>query len=74
MGKLKVNPEVIIKKADKGKAVVVMDKSFYKTKIFKKLEDRETYKLVDINPDSGILTELGQLICRCEHNFNQTPK
>ena len=43
LNKLKNDNNIIIKQADKGGAVKVMDKTFYKQKILELLDNRENY-------------------------------
>ena len=42
--KMKNNESIVIKEADKGGAVVIMDSVYYEQIIYKQLEDKNTYK------------------------------
>ena len=52
------NQQIIIKEADKGKAVVIMDKDFYQSKITEMLEDPLTYEKQNANQDKVIMSRL----------------
>lgn len=53
---------IIIKEADKGKAVVVMDEAYYREKITQMLQDNTTYQHLQTNEDTNILRKLDSLI------------
>ena len=46
---------MIIKEADKGSVVVILNKTYYTTKIQEILKDETNYKLIDINRDNNII-------------------
>ncbi|CAJ0951361.1 unnamed protein product [Ranitomeya imitator] len=47
-------PSTIIKPADKGGAIVVMDKTLYKNEVYRQLSDTTTYKKLSHNPTQTI--------------------
>lgn len=51
---LKRNPNILVLKADKGHATVLMDRKEYKEKILSMLEEKSTYKKLQRNPTSTI--------------------
>ena len=51
---LKENDQLLVLKADKGNATVLMKKNEYKNKILQLLEDETTYKKRDKDPTSTI--------------------
>ena len=52
---LKNNSKLIIKAADKGGCVVLMNKSHYKKMIFQHLNDADTYQKTDQKCDNGVM-------------------
>lgn len=62
MKKLKENKNIIIKKADKGGGIVIMNTSDYVEKIHTMLADPETYEKVDNDKTQQIWTACNQLI------------
>ena len=54
---LKNNQNIVIKEADKGSAVVVLDKDFYKEKILEMINDREFYEELTDNKDKSIISK-----------------
>ena len=59
---LKNNTDIIIKEADKGGAVIVMNKEHYSAMIKKQLNDDRTYKVTTENCDKKVLKNL-QVLC-----------
>jgi hypothetical protein len=55
---LKNNENLIIKEADKGSAVVIMNKNYYKEKMQELLNDNQTYKIIPNNRDDGIIYKI----------------
>ena len=51
LSQLKSDQTIIIKEADKGSAVVIMDRDFYRDKILEMLNDNNFYKETDGNAD-----------------------
>jgi hypothetical protein len=58
---LSADESIIIKEADKGGAVVIMDSDFYKCKILEMLNNDEFYSEIDENQDK-ILQKIRKLI------------
>ena len=69
---LQENENIIIKEADKGSAIVILDKAFYKTKIQEILEDKTYYKLINTNVDNNIISKITKF-CKI-HNKSLTKK
>ncbi len=63
---LQTNKHIIIKEADKGGAICIMNKEFYATKITEMLDDEQTYKQTKIK-DSNILTKIKKLTNKYQH-------
>lgn len=59
--RLRSRKSIIIKEADKGSGVVIMDKSFYKQKISEMLND-STYNQIDNSLDKKTMTKIKHLI------------
>lgn len=59
---LQNNPNIIIKEADKGGAIVVMDREYYKEKILEMLQDSEIYKEIPSCMDKNTLGKIQTLI------------
>ena len=55
---LKNNNNIIIAPADKGRCIVIMDRSEYIEKMEEKLKDESTYKLINNDPTKEIQTKL----------------
>ena len=64
--------KTIIKATDKGSAVVILDKTYYKTKIQEILENKTYYKLIDTNVDNNIISKITKF-CKM-HNKSLTKK
>ena len=62
MKNLKKDPEIIITPADKGKALVIMDRKEYIKKMEEKLNDTTTYMKIDKDPIMEIKKELASEI------------
>lgn len=58
------NDQIIIKEADKGGALVIMDTAFYKEKLVMKdhLNDKQTYRKVDSNSDKQSFNKMKEII------------
>lgn len=52
---------IIIKEADKRGAIVIMNRSFYQTKIQEMLSNQECYEQLDDNPHKDIMKKLHQI-------------
>ena len=64
--------KTIIKEAEKGSAVVILGKTYYKTKIQEILKDEANYKLIDTNIDNNIISKIIKF-CKI-HNKSLTKK
>ncbi len=60
LGKLMNRKDIIIKEADNGGAVVIMDKDYYKGKIEQLLLDTSQYKDVEENRDKKVSEKISQ--------------
>ena len=47
--------KIIIKEASKGSSIVILDKTYFKTKIQEILEDKTNFKLIDTKIDNNII-------------------
>ena len=52
--------KTILKEADKGSVIVILDKTYYKTKIQEILKDEAYYKLIDTNIDNNIISKIAK--------------
>ncbi|CAJ0946010.1 unnamed protein product [Ranitomeya imitator] len=59
---LKENKRIVIKPADKGGSIVVMDKSHYTSIIQSQLNDRTTYQSIDRDPTFDVAREIRLII------------
>lgn len=59
---LKINTDIIIKEADKGSAVVLMDSDFYKEKIEEIINDENYYEELTENRDKDIMKNIFKLV------------
>jgi hypothetical protein len=64
---LQNDPEIILKEADKGGAVICMDKDFYRSLVLQQLTDTAFYVKLPGNPDKNILRSLKQLCHKYTH-------
>ena len=58
---LKSNKDIIIKQADKGNAVVVMDKQLYSKKILEILQNDENYIQLQTHSDKKVMERIKEL-------------
>ena len=65
---LKNNDDIIIKEADKGGAVVIMNRNHYKKMVLDQLKDKETYKVTANKCDEQVLNKI---IKHCETYKNE---
>jgi hypothetical protein len=72
--KLKDNPHITIKKADKGSAVVVMNTSDYLREGYQQLNDRQFYQKLDSDPTGNIATKINKVIQEMVDRNLITPK
>ena len=56
--RLKKDKDIVITPADKGKALVVMDRTSYISKMEEKLSDTTTYKPIEIDPTQQLRQEI----------------
>ena len=61
---LKENDTIVIKEADKGAAVAVMNKTHYYSIVVKILQDEETYKKTNENCDKKVFKDLEKLVAK----------
>ena len=56
--KLRNNHDIVIKEADKGSAIVVMNTEFYIEKMLEMLNKDNTYEKVAQNRDKFVMTQI----------------
>lgn len=61
---LKNDSSIIIKEADKGSTIVIMDIDYYHSKILKILNDRNTYKEENVLTDNKIKNKISDFACK----------
>uniref|UniRef100_A0A8C5M2E7 Reverse transcriptase domain-containing protein n=1 Tax=Leptobrachium leishanense TaxID=445787 RepID=A0A8C5M2E7_9ANUR len=61
---LKNDPTIIIKSADKGGGIVIMDKELYDQEALRQLNDNTTYRLLPSNPTQNIKIGLSNLLTK----------
>ena len=66
---LKNDESIVIKEADKGGAVVLMDSAHYEQMIYKQLEDKNTYKKVNPSCDNKTMRANNAFIKKYENSF-----
>lgn len=71
---LQNNSDLIIKEADKGGAIVLMDKEYYEEKIAEMLADTETYKEIPRSIDKDTMNKLKGLIHKYAHQLTEKEK
>ena len=71
---LKNNKNLVIKEADKGSAVVIMDKTYYIQKIQEMLDDQNYYKPIESNKDNHIIATIKKLCKKYENNLTKNEK
>ncbi|CAJ0920678.1 unnamed protein product [Ranitomeya imitator] len=59
---LSENKNIVIKPADKGGAIVVMDRSFYMTEVRRQLSDTSTYKMLQTDPTYAIQQKISRVL------------
>ena len=69
MKKLAENPDIVIKRADKGGAVTIMTRNHYKSMIYDHLNDQNTYKKLESNIDNKICKDVNRLITKYQQHF-----
>ncbi|MGR8252493.1 reverse transcriptase domain-containing protein, partial [Escherichia coli] len=68
---LRSDKDIIVLKADKGNATVIMNTSDYEEKVKELLNDRNTYKLVSYNPTARIYRNTRALIDKNRENLSE---
>lgn len=69
---LERDDSIIIKEADKGGATVIMDKTYYRSKILELLTDTENYQeLTQGNEDDTIMKKIKRLTKEYEHELTK---
>jgi hypothetical protein len=63
---LRNNHNIIIKEADKGGAIVIMDRDYYEEKIAETLADIDTYKEISNNVDKITVNKINKLVQKYE--------
>lgn len=63
---------IVIKEADKGGGVVVMNKAYYEVKILDMLNDPEYYKHVEENQEKKTLSKITQFVNENLSNITTT--
>ena len=61
---LKENDSIVIKEADQGGAVAVINKTHYCSMVVKTLHDEETYKKTNENCDKKVFKDLEKLVAK----------
>ncbi len=69
LAKLKARTDIVIKQADKGGAVVIMDRDYYKDKVGSMLLDRTHYQDVDSNEDKKVSDKISRFIDKYKHEL-----
>ena len=68
LSNLKGNRDLVISKADKGDAVVLMDTSHYVDLAWKHLSDQDTYSLLAKDPTSDIVCRFNAYLRKCRED------
>ena len=63
--------EILIFEADKGGAVVVMDRTYYADKILEMLNDTLTYGEITANKDKTVMKLIKELASNHSHNLTE---
>ncbi|CAG2199913.1 unnamed protein product [Mytilus edulis] len=66
---LKNNPSIILKEADKGGGIVIMDKTFYREKVLEQLNDNEYYTKLRKNNDKSTIRKIKKLVEEYSESF-----
>ena len=65
------NNSIVIKEADKGGAVVIMNKEHYMRMVYSQLHDGVTYKRTDQSCDKKVMTNLIKLVQKYHNNLTK---
>ena len=68
---LRQNDQIIIKEADKGQVIILMDKSYNKDNILEILSEGNAYEEIHRNVDKTALTKIRNLIEGCSANLTK---
>jgi hypothetical protein len=71
---LQQKDNIIIKEADKGSAIVVMDKDYYQEKINDVLNDSDTYVEIPTNRDSSIHNKIKKMVNKYSNELTKNEK
>ena len=71
---LKKNKHIIIKEADKGGAVVIMNSKNYLKMISDHFNDKTTYKMVESNCDAKVMKGIAKIIEKYKDNLTKKEK
>ena len=59
-------PDIILKEADKGSAIIIMDVDYYKRKVEEIIENRNNYEELERNKDDDLMTHIQKFIKKHE--------
>ena len=65
------NKNIVLKEADKGAAIVVMDSTYYQSKMKTMLQDSAGYTQIDHNRDSSIINKIKDLTKTFSENLSK---
>ena len=68
---LRGHPEILIFEADKGGAVVFMDRTYYADKIFEMLNDSQTFEEITANKDKNVMKLIKELAGDHSHSLTE---
>ena len=68
---LREDSEILIFEADKGGAVVVMDRTYYADKILEMLNDSQTYEEITANKDKVVMKLIKELARNHGHSLTE---
>ena len=68
---LRGDSEILIFEADKGGAVIVMDRTYYANKILEMLNDSQTYKEITANKDKNVMKLIKELAGNHSHSLTE---
>ena len=71
---LQNNPNLVIKEADKGGAIVLMDKDYYEDKMLEMLRDTQTYKEISRSIEKNTTAKIRELTLKYDLNLTQKEK
>ena len=71
---LKKNKDIVIKEAEKGGAVVIMNTKHYLKMISDHLNDETTYKMVEANCDAKVMKGIAKIIEKYKDNLTKKEK